>query len=133
MLRCILADWEYEQSKGWSEREVRNLKKLLPVSANKVKATILRRKEEGFIIMVGDKILYEMLITISNWSPNIYIHILKVNGVDKITLCGKTTDNAGDLGFGQVKRILLMLLVIYFYGSGGEDGAGTTKAGSCPA
>ena len=57
MLRCILADWEYEQSKGWSEREVRNLKKLLPVSANKVKATILRRKEEGFIIMVGDLLL----------------------------------------------------------------------------
>ena len=133
MLRCILADWEYEQSKGWSEREVRNLKKLLPVSANKVKATILRRKEEGFIIMVGDKILYEMLITISNWSPNIYIHILKVNGVDKITLCGKTTDKAENLGFGQVKRILLMLLVIYFYGSGGEDGAGATKVGSCPA
>ena len=53
MLRCILADWEYEKSRGWSEREVRNLKKLLPVSANKVKATILRRKEEGFIIMVG--------------------------------------------------------------------------------
>ena len=53
MFRCILADWEYEKTRSWSEREARNLKKLLPVSANKVKATILRRKEEGFIIMVG--------------------------------------------------------------------------------
>ena len=53
MLRCILADWEYEKSRGWSEREVRNLKKLLPVTANKVKVTILRRKEEGFVIKVG--------------------------------------------------------------------------------
>ena len=53
MLRCILADWEYEKSRGFSEREVRNLKKLLPVSADKVKATILRRKEEGFVIVVG--------------------------------------------------------------------------------
>ena len=53
MLRCILSDWEYERSRGWSEREVRNLKKLLPVTADKVKVNILRRKEEGFIIMVG--------------------------------------------------------------------------------
>ena len=29
------------------------MKKLLPVSANKVKASILRVKEEGFVIMVG--------------------------------------------------------------------------------
>ena len=29
------------------------MKKLLPVTADKVKVNILRRKEEGFIIMVG--------------------------------------------------------------------------------
>jgi len=69
--RCVLADWEFEQDQGLSEREVRNLKKLLPVSAVKVKASIIRKKEEGFIVMV--------------------------NGVDKKSLSGKTSRQALDL------------------------------------
>ena len=66
MRRCILSDWEYERSRGWSKSEVRNLKKLLPVTADKVKVNILRRKEEAFIITVGIilLIIMEMLITI---------------------------------------------------------------------
>jgi len=79
--RCILSDWEYERSRDWSEREVRNLKKLLPVTANKVKVNILRRKEEGFIIMV--------------------------NGVGKETLSGKTTAKAEGLDFGQEEKMEL--------------------------
>ena len=60
--RCILSDWECERSRGWSEREVRNLKKLLPVTANKVRVNILRRKEEGFIITVG------IILLLSLWT-----------------------------------------------------------------
>ena len=61
LLRCILSDWEYVRSRDWSESEVRKLKKLLPVSANKVKVNILRRKEDSFIITVGVFIIVEMI------------------------------------------------------------------------
>ena len=37
------------------------MKKLLPVSANKVKANILRRKNDGFIITVGVFTIVEMI------------------------------------------------------------------------
>ena len=42
------------------------MKKLLPVTADKVKVNILRRKEEAFIITVGIilLIIMEMLITL---------------------------------------------------------------------
>ena len=61
LLRCTLSDWEYVRSRDWSESEVRKLKKLLPVSANKVKVNILRRKEDGFIIKVVVFIIVEKI------------------------------------------------------------------------
>ena len=37
----------------------------------------------------------------------VYIHIPKVNGVDKGTLCGKTTAKLGKVDIGQAERMEL--------------------------
>ena len=51
------------------------MKKLLPVTADKVKVNILRRKEEAFIITVGIilLIIMEMLITILDIGHHSYV------------------------------------------------------------
>ena len=46
----------------------------------------------------------DMLITIQIL---VTIHVHKVNGVDKETLCGKTTAKVEGPGFGQVDRMEL--------------------------
>ena len=37
----------------------------------------------------------------------VYIHIPKVNGVDKATLCGETTPMLGKVDIGQAERMEL--------------------------
>ena len=49
--RCVLEDWE-EGEEDWSPRELRNLKKLLPVSEDKVKVLVFKKIDDGYIIKV---------------------------------------------------------------------------------
>merc|ERR1719334_2161737 len=48
--RCILVDW-VEQT-DFSEREIRNLRKLLPVSAIKVKVAVLEKIPLGYVVQI---------------------------------------------------------------------------------
>ena len=47
--RCVLEDWE-EGEEDWSPRELRNMKKLLPVSEEKVKVDVFKKIGGGYII-----------------------------------------------------------------------------------
>ena len=50
--RCILADWA-DEVKDCSERELRNLKKLLPVNDKKVSVTIVDKRIEGYVVKIS--------------------------------------------------------------------------------
>jgi hypothetical protein len=53
--RCILADWAEEESQDFcSDRELRNLRKLLPVSVNKIRVAVIEKRAEGFVVQVCD-------------------------------------------------------------------------------
>merc|ERR1712098_603334 len=51
--RCVLTEWEREQDMlSFSEKELRNLRKLLPISTKKITVAVSCKAKEGYIIQV---------------------------------------------------------------------------------
>ena len=104
--RCVLEDWQ-EGEEDWSPRELRNLKKLLPVSEDKVKVVVFKKIDDGYIIKVFP--LYAVKINCLIWVILIkllaailasLVYAPQVTGdkrVDRSTVCGHREDPEEEL------------------------------------